>query len=424
LSLEIVDVSGCKRNLLVEVPVEEIDGEIDRLAREYAQKVKVPGFRPGKVPLHIIKQRFKEELQNDATQDIIQRSWKDAIDQNKLQPLAEPVVENVRKEPGSPLKFTVTFEIMPAVEVRDYQGLSATLPSAKVEDADVDKAIEALREKQAQFIPVENGEIQDGHLVALTVDGELGDGGKPLHEENVNLIIGDSQTDAAFSDNLRGARVGELRSFEVSYPADYQRKRLAGKTAHYSVKVNEIKEKQLSELNDDFAIDLGEQSLQSLRTRINDDLVTRAQKNAEKKAREELLDRIVQQHPFDVPNCLVQDEQEDYARRIAGSLAQQGIDFSKASIDWRKIFDEDRPRAEKAVRQSIVLDAIARQEGLDVSEEELDAEFQKLAEGTNKSAAAIKAQFDKDKRIQDFREHLRRNKALDFIYRNANISGG
>ena len=193
---------------------------------------------------------------------------------------------------------------------------------------------------------------------------------------------------------------------------------------HYSVKVKEIKEKQVPELTDEFAKDVGSESLEELRLKVRDELVTKARLSAEKRGKEAVLDSVVRHHSLDVPDCMVQDELENHARRIAENLARQGIDVNKTSIDWRKVFEEERPLAEQGVRHSIVLDTIARQENLDVTDEELDAEFQKLAEGTHRSAAAVRAQFEKDKRIQDFREHVRRNKALDFIYRNASISGG
>ena len=424
LNLEIVDVNSCQKNLVVEIPAEEVDQEVDKLAREYAKRAKVPGFRPGKVPLNIIKQRFGSELRSNATQDIIQRVWKEALETRDLHPLAEPTVKDLQDQPGSPLKFTVSFEVLPPIEIKDYKGVAVTVAFAPIEDAHVDKALEALREQHAQFVPYESGEIKDGHHVALTIDGEFEGGGKPLHEDDVTCVVGDSQTNQTFSDNLRGAKLGEARSFDVSYPADYHRKRFAGKTVHYAVTIKDIKEKHLAELNEEFAKDLGVESLEDLSNKVRDDLITNAKRSAEKESREAVLDAIVQRHTLDVPESLVRDELEEHARRIATNLARQGIDVNKTSIDWKKVFEEERPRAEQTVRRSIVLDAIARLEGLDVTEEELEAEFQKLAEGMNKSSAAIRAQFEKDKRIQGFREHLRQNKALDFIYRNANISGG
>jgi len=424
LTIEIVDVNSCKRNLIAEVPADQVDREIDSLARKYALRVKVPGFRPGKVPLNIVKQRFQADLRSDATQDIIQRCWKDAIEEHHLEPLSEPVLQDLKDEAGSPLKFILAFEVVPALEVKDYKGISVTAESVKVEDADVDKAVEDLRERQAQFVPVEQAEARDGHMLTLSVDGVFEDGSRPIHEDEVTCIIGSPETNETFSNNLRGAKTGEVRSFDVSYPETYHRKKFAGKLLHYTATVRELKEKHLPEAGDELAKDLGAESLQDLRVKIRDELVTKGERTAEKKAREALIDDIVRRTSFDVPECLIQDELKDHARRIASNLAHQGIDVGKVSLDWKKIFEEERPNAEKAVRRSMVLDAIARKENLEVTEAELEAEFEKIAQGTGKSTAAVRAQFEKDKRIQGFREHLRQNKALDFIYLNANITRG
>ncbi len=422
MTVEIIEVNSCKRNLAVEVSAQEVDQEVDKIAREYARSAKVPGFRPGKVPLNIIRQRYGSELVQEATQKIIERCWKDAIVEHDLHPLAQPAIKDVENKPGNPLKFTVSFEILPALEVKDYKGVAVMLSPSQVTDKDVDQAIEALREQHAQFVPVDGGEARDGHYLTLTVDGQFEDNSKPMHEEDVTLIVGHPQTNAEFSTNLRGARTGETRAFEVSYPPNYHRKRFAGKKVRYMVQVKDIKEKQLAELNDEFAKDIGSENFEALRTKVRDDLVTQAKQNAEKKAREALLDSIVGRQTVEVPECLIQDELEAHAHRVANNLAYQGIDLNQTSIDWKKVFDEERPRAEKSVRRSIFLDAIARQESIEVTDEEIESELQRLAAGTNKSAAALRAQLEKEERIQSFKQHLRENKALDFVYRNANIS--
>jgi trigger factor len=424
LTVEIVEVSSCKKNLAVEVPSQEVDQEVANLAKEYARNAKVPGFRPGKVPMNVIRQRYGTDLLKEATQKIIERCWKSALSEHNLRPLAPPVVKDVENKPGSPLKFTVTFEVLPQLEVKDYKGLPATLSSVEVTEENVNQALENLRERQAQFVPVDGGEARDGYYVTLTVDGQFEGEGKPMHEEDVTLIIGHPQTNIEFSNNLRGARAGETRNFEVSYPADYQRKRFAGRTVRYNVLVKDIKEKLLAELNDEFAKDIGSENLEALHTKILDELVTQAKESAEKKTREALLDSIVQRQTLEVPECMVEEELEAHSRRVASNLAYQGIDINQTAIDWKKVFDEERPRAEQSVRRTIVLDAIVRQEGIEVTKDEVDSELQKLAEGTSKSAAALKAQLEKEERIQSFEEHLRQNKALDFIYRNANISVG
>ncbi len=422
MTVEIIEVNNCKRNLAVEVPASEVDQEINKIAREYAGKAKVPGFRPGKTPLSIIRQRYGNDLLQEATQKIMDAAWKQALDEHKFRPLAPPVVEEVDNKPGQPLKFTLMFEILPPLEVKDYKGVDVTLASSEIKDEDVDRALENLREQRAEFVPVDDGEASDGQYLTLTVDGRLDDRDKPIHEDDVTLIVGHTQANAEFSDNLRGAKAGETRKFEVTYPEDYYRKEYAGRKVHYTVLVKDIKEKNLPELSDDFAKNTGSESLEALQSKLREEMVTQAKQSAEKKAREALLDTIIERQTIDIPECMVQEELEAYARRFASSLTYQGIDVNQANIDWKKMLEEQRPHAEQAVRRSIFLDAIARQESIEVTNDEIEAELKKVAEGTNKSAAAWRAQLEKEGRIQSFEQHLRQNKALDFIYRNANIT--
>jgi trigger factor len=424
LTVEIVEINSCKRSLTVELPSEVLDQEVDGIAREYARNAKIPGFRPGKIPMNIIKQRYGNDLLKEATQRIIERCWKDAVRERDIHPLAPPAIQDVDNKPGNPLKFTLSFEVLPELEVKDYKGVSVNLSPMGVKDETVKQALEDLREQHAQFIPIDGGEAVDGHYLTLTVDGEFEGTRKPMHEDDVTVIIGHPQTHAEFSDNLRGAKSGETRTFEVSYPEDYQRKPFAGKKVRYSVLIKDIKEKQLAELNDEFAKDLGSESVEALEAKVRNELVTQDRQNAEKKAREALLDSIMQRQTIEIPECLVQDELEAHAHRIANNLAYQGIDVNKASIDWKKVFEEERPRAEKAVRRSMLLNAIARQENIEVTEQELEFELQKLAERIKKSSAAVRAQLEKDEQIEGLKQQLRQNKTLDFIYRNANISEG
>ena len=422
MTAEIVEVNSCKRNLEVELPATELDQEINGLSREYARKANIPGFRPGKVPLSIIHQRYGKEIRQEATQKIIERTWQKAIDEHKLQPLAQPVIKDIENKPDNPLKFTLSFEILPDLEVKDYKEVPVTQASPLVTDEKVDQVIESYRERQAQFIPVDEGQAADGHILTVTVDGQFEDDSKPTRQEDITLVLGHPQTHEEFTKNLLGVKAGETRAFDVEYPEDYHQKQFAGKKVRWSVLVKEIKEKQLAELNDDFAKDNGHESLEAFKEKVRNDLITEATQNAEKDAREALLKSIVERQQVDVPDCMIQDELESYINRMATRLAMQGVDIQQASIDWKKIVDEERPRAEESVRRSIFLNAIARQEDIEISDEEINSELQKIAEGTNKSVAALRAQLEKEGRIEGFKQHLRENKAFDFIYRNAKIT--
>ena len=421
LTVEITQVNSCRKNLAGEISAEDFEKELEKIAREYSRTAKVPGFRPGKVPTGIIRRRFEKEIQDEASQRLMDSAWSDAIAKHDLKPLTQPEIKELKNDPGNPLKFTFSFEELPPLEVKDYKGVEVKKDSTEIKDDDVTQAIDYIREQYAQFVPVE-GEAKDGHYVMADIDSLTEGESTPIHDENVTLTVGDSQTVAEFSENLRGAKANDTLNFEVSYPEDYRSKKIAGKKIAYTIAVKEIKERQLPELNDDFAKDIGVDNIEALLTKARADLVTRADDMAEKKAREELLDGIIERQPIEVPECLVAEELNEYTRRMINNLAYQGINVKQtAGFDWKKIYEEQRPHAEQSVRRMIFLDAIARQENLEVSEEEISAELNKLAEQSRKSAEAWRADFEKANRMDEFKQSVLQEKALDFIYRNANI---
>ncbi|MDR0842415.1 MAG: trigger factor [Acidobacteriota bacterium] len=421
MTAEITQVNSCRKNLKGEVSAEDFEKELEKIAREYSHTAKIPGFRPGKAPNSLIRQRYAKELRDEASQRLMDDVWQEAIDANSLKPLTQPEVKEFENKAGEPLKFLLTFEELPPLDVKDYKGVEVKQDKAEVTDEDVATSIDRVREQYSQFVPVE-GEAKDGYFLLVNVDGLAEGDGTPTHDEDVTLIVGHPQTAKEFSENLRGAQVGDTKSFDVTYPEDYHSKKFAGKKVSYTILVKEIKERQLPELNDDFAKDIGFDDAEALRARIREDLVTQAGQVAEKKARETLLDAIIERQPIEVPDCLVTDELGEYTRRLVNNLAYQGFDINQtAGFDWKKIYDEQRPQAQQSVRRQIFLAAIARQENLEVSEEDVAAELEKLAATSRKSAAEWRAEFEKANRMDEFKQGLLQDKALDFIYRNANI---
>ena len=227
MTVEITQVNSCRKNLAAEISVEELEKEFEKIAREYSRTVKIPGFRPGKIPTSIIRRRFEKEIYDDTSRRIIDRVWNEAVGANDFKPLNQPEVKAFENKPGSPLKFTLTFEELPQLEVKDYKGIEIKQDSAKVNDEEVAQAMERVREQYAQFVPVE-GEAGDGHYLLIDIESLTEGESTPLREEDVTFIIGHLQSIAEFSENLKGAKVDDVRSFEVGYPEDYQSKNIAG----------------------------------------------------------------------------------------------------------------------------------------------------------------------------------------------------
>jgi len=217
LTVEITQVNSCKKTLAGEISAEEFEKELEKIAREYSRTAKVPGFRPGKTPVGIIRRRYEKEIKDEASQRIMDRVWQEAIDANDLKPLTRPAVEEFENKPGDPIKFSFTFEELPKFEVRDYKGVEITQDLVEIKEENVTATIDQIREQYAQFVPVE-GESKDGHYLLADIDGLTEGESAPFHDQDITLIVGHTQSVAEFSDNLRGVKVDETRSFEVSYP--------------------------------------------------------------------------------------------------------------------------------------------------------------------------------------------------------------
>ena len=421
MTVEITQVNSCRKDLTGTVPVEEFEREVEIVALEYSRKANIPGFRPGKAPVSVVRRRFEKEIQDEVSQRIIDRTWQEAADANDFAPIEQPRVKVLENEFGNPMKFTLTFEEVPPLEIKEYKGVEVVQEKVEISDEDVSQVIDEIRGRSGQLVPVD-GVVEDGHYVTANVDS-LSEGKKtPQHQEDVTLIVGHPQSIAEFSENLRGAKVDDTLSFDVCYPDDHGNAAVAGKKVMYTVLVKEIKERQLPDLNDDFAKDAGYESVDALRAGVRADMTGRTGENAEKKAREKLLDSIIERQPVDVPDALVAAELGTYAQNLLSDMAYRGLDIEQtAGFDWKKIYDQRRPFAEQSVRRMLVLNAVADQENIEVSEEDISRELEIVAEQSQKSANTWRAELEKANRMGDLKQRLLWQKTLDFIYLNANI---
>jgi len=250
----------CKREVELEIPAENVQKAAEKVARDIARVARVPGFRPGKAPITLIRRRFAEDIQGEVVQSLVPEYLEKALDEKKMTPVTRPEVDQVQFKEGEPLKFRAVFEVLPDFELGDYKNLQVSIDEIKIGDEQVEKTIEEMRERGASYVPVEGRSAKDGDYVLLKLIGTPAEGGEPIQADNILCHLGGEETLESFTENLRGANPGETKQFESRYPDDYPDQKLAGKTYNYSVDVQGIKEKKLPELNDEFAKDAaGEQ---------------------------------------------------------------------------------------------------------------------------------------------------------------------
>jgi trigger factor len=423
MKTEFVDVSETRKNLVVEIDSSTVDAEIDRVARDYTKAARIPGFRPGKVPARVVKQRFRSQILHDVVHGLVPRAVDDALRERGLEPLDTPDIRDVVVEEGQPLKFTATFDTVPSFDLQPYASLQLRRPEATLQEGAVDETLQALRERAARFEVIEARPVERGDTVVVDLVREAGAETPDTHQD-VTIEIGAAANPPGFDDEVLGTSVGETKRFEVRYPDDYEMKELAGTAVNYTVTLKGLKRRVVPELDDEFARDLGEfDTLAALRARVEQDLTREAEQKAERDARGDLLKQLAGWVTFSVPESLIERELdrriEDFARR----LMEQGVDPRKADIDWAAFRQAQQEPARDAVASALVLDEVAQREGLSVSESEIEAELSRFGERTGRTTAAVRAQLEKDGGISRLATGLRREKAVDFLRSRATIVG-
>ena len=416
----------CRREIELEIPAENVQKTTEKIARDLARVARIPGFRPGKAPVTLIRRRFAEEIKGEVLESLVPEFLEQALTEKKLSPVTRPQVDNVDFTDAGPLKFRATFEVLPEFELADYKNVEIEIEALGVGDAEVDETLEEMRERAATYAPVEGRTAKDGDFVQVKIMGTPAGGGDPIRADNIQCHIGAEETLEAFNENLRGTAPGETRRFETKYPDDYPDEKLRGKTYNYAVEVKAIKEKKLPELNDDFVKEIGEgaggaTTLEEFRGKIREQLSAARDEQQQAQTREKILDELVKRHDFPVPEALIEHQMDARLERVVRSLAAQGVDPRAVNVDWVAMRQRQRDRAGRDVKAEILIDRIASEEKIEVSDEELDKEIASFAERSGESAAVIRARLTKEGGLDRMKSKLRSDKAIDWLHRTARI---
>ncbi len=412
----------CRRELELEIPAEKVRQETERIAREFARVARVPGFRPGKAPVPLIQRRYAGEIKEEVLQSLVPERIEQAVAEQKLMPVSRPQVDRIEFPEGGPLKFRAVFEVLPEFELGNYKELEIELPPLEVSEEHVEKTLEEMRERAARFVPVEDRPATDGDFAVVRLTGTPADGSEPVQAENALVHIGSEETLEEFSTQLRGARPGETRRFDVTYPADYPDPRLAGRTFHYVTRLEAIKQKQLPELDDDFAREVSDaQTLTELREKIRQGLEAERDRRRRELVQQKILEALVARHDFPVPEALVEQQMDTRLERLVRSLAAQGLDPRGVNVDWAALRRRQRERAIEDVKAELLLDRIASAEGIDVTEAELEERLAALAAASDESATALRARLTKQGALDTMKSRLRSEKTLDWLQQHARI---
>jgi trigger factor len=424
MKVELTDISECKKSLDFEVPQDVVDHEIGHIAQEFARKAKVPGFRPGKAPVAVIKTRYKEEIVSEVMQHILPKSFSEAVKDRKLDLVADPSFENIDYTIGAPLRFKAVFEVYPQLNVSNYTGIPAQEVTVSVDESEIETTLKKLQDDMSELTPVEEDRpIAQSDFAEISFQGVVqGSEEEPIAADKAVVEIGGTSTLKEFTENLLGAKQNDEKKFSVTYEPNYPEKRLAGKTVDYRVKVEALKEKKVPELNDEFAQSIGEyKSIEDLRSKVRADMEKHKREHANEELREKLLLWLEENNTFEVPDALVDRQIQTRMQRMVRELSRQGVNPQRLDVDWGKIREDQRKQSVRDVRGSLILQFVAEKEKLEVLDEELDAEIERIATEANKPAEKIREVLGRESGMARLREQIMNKKVLDFLQEKARI---
>lgn len=438
---------ACKREVEVEIPADVVTRQQEALVQQYSRQARIPGFRKGKVPASMVRNRFSSEITSDVVEALVPKYFREAVLKGGFRPVSQPHVYGLEFTPGEPMRFKAAFEVLPEFELGDYNDIKVEKPEINVTDEQIDHELKLVQERQASFDPVnddrgaETGEFVQVSFQAMpkgpegeTAEAATAEGGdaekagsekaaQPVQMDEVLVEIGGANTIPEFTQHLAGAKAGDEREFDVAYPEDFYDKRLAGQTFHYKVKVNAIKKKTLPELNDDFAKELSQEfeNLGDLKQRFKENMEAELRHKGEHAAKEKLVEELVTKHDFPVPRSLVEHQIDLRLERGLRALAAQGMKTEDMRrMDFGRLRAGQREAAVKEVKSSVLLAKIAIKENIQVSDEELETEIAAMAQQMQQPVEEVKKKLAQDNAVDRLRERMRSEKALNFLYAKSN----
>ena len=413
-------IEGCKHSLEIEVPVEDVKAETERVLSNIQKRATLPGFRPGKAPASIIRTRFSETIRQEVLEHLVPKAFRARTEQDNLRVVGTPNLTEVHFHDNEPLRFKAEFEVAPDLELKEYRDLPVEYEDAQVADEDVNQRIEQLRERKADYVNLDPRPIEDGDFAVVHLKSIAGIDGEPIDNDEMMLHIGDAETFPEFTENLRGVSPGETREFDVKYPDDYPQERIAGKTVRFHAEVKGIRKKELPELNDEFAQDLGDyQTIDELRDAVRKAILAERTYEAQRQAKDKLVDELVNRHQFPVPEAYVDRQIEVDVEQRVRALAAQGVDPRNLKLDWNKVRESARERAVHAVKASLLLEQVAEREAIHATQDEVDRELQRIAKAEREPVAALRMKYEKDGTLGRIANHIRTEKTLNFLFENA-----
>ncbi len=421
--VDVETVDSLRRRLAVEVPAEEVAAEIERAYAQLSRAAKVRGFRPGRVPRPVLERLFGDQVRAEVFEKLIRRSYTEIIEERQIAAVGRPEIITEQAQPGAALRYSATVEVKPEIVAQHYTGLEVDRPVLKVTDADVDAFVERLRQSLGHLRPIaDRTHVEAGDVVTLDYEARI-QGRRVASGENREVEIGANGFPPEFDQHLLGALVGAELDFVVVYPPEDAATEVAGKTVTFHVRVRALSRKEVPPLDDEFAKDHGECStLEELRQRVRARLESDAAQRADEAMRHALLNALADANDIPLPTALVERRTEALVAEVWREWQQRRIRPKNETEGRARLREELQPRARQQVKIALLLEAIARQAGISVSEGEVDERISELAAEAGSAAERVRALYQDPEARQELRTRLVQARTIDSVVRSAKIN--
>jgi trigger factor len=431
MKTELREISPTKKQIDVVIDAEAVRAVYDRISDNYAKAATVPGFRPGHAPRAVVRSRFKDQIRTEVLRELLPNAVQEAITEHKIEALGEPELNLENSEAldhlgQRPISFNVNVDVLPEIKLNNYKGLELTRQVRPVKDEDVDAVIQQLRENSASLQPVEDRGAEAGDTVTANFHGKFVDDpqAEPINVEDVEVVLGGPGIVQEMTDNLIGAKADDEKTFLVNYPEEFSAKGLAGKSVEYTVKVSAVRVKEVPEIDDEWAQSLSDEieSLDELRQKVRADLESQAKDEAEGKMRSSILRQLVDTHDVELPERLVEHQTEHRFESVVRDMVNHGLDPRNPQLNWEKARANLQEQASFELRSSLLLEAIADAQQLEVSDQDIDDEINAIADASKQTPEQVRAVLTKQGGESSIASRLRNRKALDFLVANAKVT--
>ena len=425
MKINVEQLSEVKKKVHVEIPVEEVAKEVDSAYEDLRKKAKIKGFRPGKVPRGILERYFKDYIKTEVLQKLIQDTYPKAFSEASLTPVSSPVIDPQELEMGKPFQYTATVETKPDIKTENYLGLKIEGKKEEVREEEVEERLRALQNLHANLKTIiDSRPIQTGDYAIIDYEASMD--GKTLEEAKAvdfTIEVGSNRFIPALEEKLVGLRPEEEKEIEITFPEDFSYKKWAGKTVSFRVKIKEIKEKILPLLDDEFARDLGDfSSLENLKSKLREDIEKEKKLALDRQMKDQLVEQLLQANPFEIPESMVEAQTHSLISDLKARLATQGMDMKNLDIPEEKLHEDYKERAQKQVRTFLILEKISDQEGITVTDQEVEGRLGEISQRTNQKLDLVKRYYEKNELIPEVKAGILTDKTLNFLLEKADIT--